>query len=100
MLDASAPETSLPEASTGAQDASPTQGSGTCAAPQCAADANGNCGCQASANGSDYYMGCQAGGQCACVAAGQVTNAGFAENGACNSVSSMQQQFINNCPCP
>jgi hypothetical protein len=86
----------------GAPPGSTTTGqANTCNTPSCAADSNGDCGCTATANGNLYYMGCQAGGQCVCgLGLNPPSGNAFDENGACGAVSTMQAQFIENCPCP
>jgi len=47
------------------------------------------------------FLGCQAGGQCACFQNNQQQNvAPFDENGACADNAGLQALFVANCICP
>jgi hypothetical protein len=89
------------DAAPSADAASDTQtDDGSCTSPLCGSLDAGYCGCKALSGASTYLMGCAAGGQCVCLIDQQVSNQGFDENGACGSVTTMQQAFVTNCTCP
>lgn len=79
-----------------------TQGQpGSCTNPLCGSTGS-DCGCQGGASGSPtVYLGCQAGGECACFQNGQQQSSNvFDENGACADNSALAALFLANCTCP